>query len=267
MPAVAEAQAWITRALIGAEQHGVPPELVGGTNSWARFAIHARNYEASLMAALSAKFPATAWLAGSETFSAAVRAFLHARPPQRPCIAEYGADFPEFLASFDRARALPYLRAFAELEWAVAQVSIAVDRAPLSWSDLVTVGTERLLEAKVALQDGVRYVRAAWRVDELMKTFLQGAEPERFELDVTDSCIEVRGSRGAVAIEGVEPATFAFRACLAAGRTIESAAGQALGVHAGFDVGDALRRLVHARLAVELHTADEFCIPRRGSVR
>lgn len=261
MPAVAEAQAWIARALLGAEEHGISPVLVGGANPRARFAIHARNYEESLWAVLAAKFPATIWLAGAQMVDAAARAFLRARPPRRPCVAEYGADFPEFLAHFDGARTLPYLRAFAELEWAVGQVSIAVDRAPLAWSVFVAVGVERLLGAQVDLQEGARYVRAAWRIDELMKTFLQGPEPDRFQLAEVDTCIEVRGSRGAVAIERLEPAELAFRSSLAAGRPIEAAAGEALEVDEGFDVGEALRRLVHARLAVELHTSEEVRAP------
>jgi hypothetical protein len=259
---LAEAQAWIARALVGAEEGGTqPPVLVGGPSPYARFEIHARNYEASLRSALASKFPAATWLAGAETVDDAARAFLRARPPQRPCIAEYGADFPEFLAGFGRARALPYLRAFAELEWAVGRASIAVNRAPLSWSAFVAIGTERLLGAKVGLQDGVRYVRAAWRVDELMKTFLQGTEPARFELAEADTCLEVRGSRGAVAIERIERAAFAFRSCLALGGSIEDAGAMALEHDDGFDVGDALGRLVHAELAVELHAADERCDP------
>jgi hypothetical protein len=247
----------MARALVGARQHGVPPVLVGGPSPHARFAIHVRNYEASLAAALASKFPATTWLVGADAVRAAGRAYVQARPPRRPCIAEYGADFPEFLAGFESTRGLAYLPAFAELEWAVGQASIAVERAPLAWSALATVGAERLLAAKLELQDGIRYVRAGWRVDELMTTFLQGNEPEQFELAEADTCIEVRGSRGAIAIERIEPADLAFRSALAAGGSIEDAAGRALAVDGRFDVGGALRRVVHARLVVELSELDE----------
>jgi Putative DNA-binding domain len=261
VPGVVDAQAWIARALIGAEQREAPPALVGGPSPSARFAIHVRNYEASLLAALASKFPATAWLAGAETVRDAARAFLRARPPREPCIAEYGADFPEFLAGFGRAQSLPYLRAFAELEWAVGRASIAADREPVDWSAFVALGAERLLGAKVGLHDGVGYLRAAWRVDELMKTFLQGAEPARFELVEADTCVEVRGSRGVVGIERIELAAFSFRSSLAAGATIDEAAVGALEHDDVFDAGDALKRLVHEKLAVELRASDEVCDP------
>jgi hypothetical protein len=247
----------MARSLVGAQQHGVPPVFVGGPSPRARLAIHARNYEASLAAALASKFPATSWLAGADAVRAAGRAYVQARPPRRPCIAEYGADFPEFLAGFESTRRLAYLPAFAELEWAVGQVSIAVERTPLGWAAVATAGAERLLAARLTLQDGARYLRARFRVDELMKTFLQGNEPERFELAEADTCIEVRGARGAIAIERIEPAELAFRSSLAAGSSIEHAAGKALAVDDGFDVGDALRRVVRARLAVELRTPAE----------
>jgi hypothetical protein len=247
----------MARTIVGTRSHEVPPTFVGGPDPRARFAIHARNYEASLAAALASKFPATTWLAGADAVRAAGRAYVHARPPRRPCIAEYGADFPQFLSGFESTRRLAYLPAFAELEWAVGQVSIAVERAPLPWSALVTVGAERLPAAKLTLQEGARYLRAGFRVDELMKTFLQGNEPELFELAEADTCIEVRGARGTIAIERIEPAELAFRSSLAAGGSIEDAAGNAFAEDDGFDVGNALRRIVHARLAVELRAPDE----------
>jgi hypothetical protein len=222
--------------------------LVGGLEPRNRIAIHVRHYETSLTAALCDKFPAAAWLAGADLVREAARAYVHLRPPSQPCIAEYGADFPPFLAAFGRAPSVPYLESFAALEWAVAQASIAIERAPCSWPELASRGPERLLDSALSLQPGLHYRCSKWRVDELMTTYLTGAEPERFVLAESGTFIEVRGVRGTVRLARLDADAFAFRSALAEGRAIGAAAAAALDCNAGFDSGAALRSLVHAGL-------------------
>lgn len=260
MRSLAELQAGVARTLIAGDGELLGP-LVGGAEPRKRLEIHRRHYVASLTAALRDKFPACAWLAGSARLDAAAQAYVHAHPPQQPCIAEYGADFPRFLAAQDRTGDLPYLESFAALEWAVGRASIAVDYAPVSWREITRIGPERLIDATLALQPGLRYLRSAWRVDELMTTYLRGAEPERFVLAESDAFIEVCGARGTVHLTQLDGATFVFRADLATGRSIGDAAGRALERDPTFDSGAALRLLVQADLVTatavtpEAHTS------------
>jgi hypothetical protein len=235
--------------------------LRGGPDPGARLAIHLRHYSASLAAALCDKFPASAWLAGAEVVREAAEAYARLYPPLQPCIAEYGRDFPRFLARHPRAARLPYLASFAELEWAVSQASIAVDAPPLSWTELAACGAERLVDSTLALQQGVHYVRADWRIDELMQTYLRGVAPERFVLLKTVTPIEVCGARGKFRLMRLDAGTFAFRTALAAGRTVGEAADAALVSDAKFDPGVALRALVEAEL-VSRSAIDEEVLPR-----
>jgi hypothetical protein len=164
----------------------------------------------------------------------------------QPCIAEYGRGFPQFLARQPRAAQLPYLESFAELEWAVGQASIAVDAPPLTWTELTARGAESLVDSSLVLQPGIRHVQADWRIDELMLAYLSGDPPARFVLLDAVAAIEVRGTRGTFRLVRLDAATFAFRAALAAGRTIGEAGDAALTIDAEFDPGDALRALVAA---------------------
>jgi hypothetical protein len=223
-------------------------QLRGGRDPGQRLAIHLRHYATSLAGALCDKFPASAWLIGAEAMREAAQAYARLHPPRQPCIAEYGRDFPQFLSGHPRAARLPYVRSFAELEWAVAQASIAVDAPPLSWTELAACGAEGLIESRLALQPGVHYVRADWRIDELMQTYLSGVAPERFVLVDAATRIEVRGARGTFKLVRLDAATFAFRTSLAAGRTVGEAADAALTLEQGFDPGSALRVLVDAEL-------------------
>jgi hypothetical protein len=233
----------------------VAPVLVGGADPRRRLAIHRRHYKTSLARALRDKFPATAWLVGPDLIAAAASTYVQAHPPCRPCIAEYGADFPAFLANDHRAQRFPYLESFAELEWAVGQVSIAIDYPPATWSEVSRVGADALVDSGVALQPGLRYLRCSWGVDALMKMYLSDTASETFALPETDTCIEVRGARGDLQIRRIDSAAFEFRAALNAGRSIGDAAGAALACCELFDAGAALHQLVDAGLAIGMTTA------------
>ena len=229
--------------------------LAGGTNPRGRLGIHRRNYETSLITALCDKFPATAWLAGADVVAAAAREYIRAHPPSRPCIAEYGGGFPDFLSSYGRAATIPYMQSFAELERAVGDVSIAVDFPPLQWREVANAGPERLLDLNVTLQPGLRYLHSAWGVDELMTMYLEDSQRETFVMSEADTFVEIRGARGALSIARIDPATFAFRAALNSGDSIASAAERALERDATFDAGGDLQRLVLSGLATRLSDA------------
>jgi len=250
MHLLADLQSAFAHAMTTGKAGPVVEHLVGGADPGKRLNIHLRHYEASLATALCEKFEACAWLAGADLVNAAARAYVCAQPPRQPCIAEYGGDFPEFLAQHGRARTMPYLESFAMLEWAVGRVSIAIDYSPLSWSDVGRIGSEHLVDSVLALHPGLRYVRSTWGVDQLMTTYLSGTQPERFVLPESDTFIEVRGARGTVHLARLDGATFTFRRDLAAGRSVGDAAESALELNSTFNPGEALGLLVHAGLVI-----------------
>ena len=257
MLSLSSLQARVAHAVIMGDVEPVAAYLAGGADPRKRLAIHQRHYETSLTRALCDKFPATAWLAGTDIVAAAAREYIRVHPPSRPCIAEYGGDFPEFLSRFGRAAAIPYVKSFAELERAVGDVSIAVDLPPLKWSELVQAGPERLLDLTVTLQPGVRYLHSAWGVDALMTMYLDDSHQETFVMSEVDTFIEIRGARGALSIARIDAATFAFRAALRSGDSIATAADSALERDETFDAGAALQQVVLSGLATQLSGPSE----------
>ena len=189
------------------------------------------------------EFPATAWLSGGRS-SAQRRARSCTRAHRVGRASRNTVRTSRVPGGLRRARALPYLRSFAELERAVGRASIAVDGAPL---DVVGArrrrhraparGARRAAAGRALRARGVAHRRA-------LTTFLRGAEPDVFELDGGRHCIEVRGVARRRLGRARRLATFAFRAALASNGSIGEAAGAALELDAGFDAGDALRRLV-----------------------
>jgi hypothetical protein len=253
MPSLLELQRQVRDAVVADEAIGaLLPLIAGGRDPEARLAIHRHHYQASLARALMEKFPAASWLTGERFAREAAEAFVRQHPPAAPCIAEYGADYPVFLASRAGAERLPYLRVFAELEWHIGQVSIAVDGPPLPIERLTAIEASALADHRLTVQLGLRYCAAAWPVDELIKLHLSNVAPERFAFAPESVHLEIRGARGEFNIERLDAAELQFRSAIASGQTIGIAAERALNGDPTFDPGQALLRLLSAGLVIAI---------------
>src|SRR5262245_56434113 len=74
-----------------------PAIVVDAFDAAERLSIYRNNFLISLGEALKANFPVTLQLVGSGFFEQAARRFVLAHPPRRPCVFEYGAEFPDYL--------------------------------------------------------------------------------------------------------------------------------------------------------------------------
>lgn len=240
MLSLADTQALIRAALVDDASTNVRPILVGGHNPARRLAIHQRQYESSLVAALLGKFPATAWLVGRAFVEHYARVFVHERPPQSPCIAEYGADFPEFVSVQAGSERVPYLRAFAELEWAVGAVSIAVEQTPVGVDRLSNLEATALPDVRLTLQSGLQLLGTDWSVDDLFKMYLTDTAQEEIILEPGPVWLQVRGSRGTFRVDRLGKGDFLFRQAIANGESTGDAAARALERGLNFDPGAAL---------------------------
>src|SRR5438552_48313 len=169
MLTLADIQAGIRDALVNGNATAVAPVLLGGTSPEHRLAIHQRHYVASLTRALVERFPATVWLVGSELVTHAATSFIRERPPSRPCVAEYGDDFPQYLGAHSAAGPLPYLAQFAELEWHLGRLALATDESP-----------------------NVQYIHLDWALDELIGLYLTDTAPGEYVLRQEDVWLEIR---------------------------------------------------------------------------
>jgi len=259
---LSDVQRGIRGALISGGSSGLEAVLVGGGDPAKRLAVHQRHYRVTLTGSLVSRFPATAWLVGSEFVAAAAEAFVCAHPPSRPCIAEYGETFPAFLAGRPSAHSVPYLAQFAALEWHVAHVSLAVEHRPLTAEQIQAMGADALAEASLSLQPGVHYLQADWAIDELFSAYLADEAPEQFVLASGPIGLEVRGAPGDFAINRLDPGELTFRSALALGVPIGAAIHKAMAVEPAFDAMRAVVSLIASGLVTQVHAttqAAEVC--------
>jgi len=240
---LAEIQTRLRDALVSGSNSDVLSSFAGGFAAAPRWRIHQRHYEASLVAALLAKFPATQWLVGTAFIAEAATRFVKQHPPSAPCIAEYGHEFPDFLAANPLARQTPYLRSFSELELHIGQTSIAIDLEPVPITSLAAIDPNSIPALRFGLQPGTRYFRAGWPLDELLKHYLTGDAPDRLVLTPGDLFLEIRGARGEFQFSRLGPDEFTFRQILCRGETVGLAAECALDVNSQFDIGASFGRL------------------------
>src|SRR6516225_9524277 len=240
--------------LIDTHAAGIAPLLIGGRDPGQRLAIHQRHYRSSLVAAIRTKFPATAWLLGMPFLDEAAKQFVRQQPPAAPCIAEYGEEFPRFLSTYLGGARVPFLCSFAELEWHLGQVAIAVDRPALALDAFSALEINTLMDASLMLQAGFRYLHASWPVDDLMKLYLTDTAHSEYRLAPTDVWLEVRGSRGEFQINRLNAAEFVFRKAVLDRQSIGNAAQRALDTNAEFDAGQAFTTLVNGGYVIAITT-------------
>ena len=249
---LADLQQRIRDAVVGDDLRAAAPLLIGGVDATRRLAIHRRHYETSLVAALMGRFPATGWLMGTAMVESAARAFVRAQPPTAPCIAEYGRGFPRFLAEWPGSERVPCLQAFADLDWHLGRLAVAVDLPAVTRDSIAAVPPHRLADTRLTIQAGTHYVEASRPVDELIRLYLADDAPDRIELPEADVWVEVRGARGVFRFARLTPATFAFRVALAGGLSIGDSAERAWAADTSFDPGAALTLLVDAGLVIAI---------------
>jgi hypothetical protein len=112
-----------------------------------RFAVYRNNVAVGLSDALAARFPVIQRLVGEAFFAAMARVFAEAHRPRSPVIAEWGGEFPRFLAGFPPLAAWPYMADVARIELARGVAFHAADAEPVDPAALVAADPERVVLA------------------------------------------------------------------------------------------------------------------------
>lgn len=252
MPTLADLQAEIGRALLGGDA-GIVAEWIAsdGIGPEARLDIYRHHVVTTLTEVLEAAFPVVVRLVDRRFFAYAADAHIRAHPPADPRLTEYGATFPDFLATFEPCRHLAYLPDVARLEWAMQRAAHAPDAAPIDGDALASVPPADLPNARLALHPSVAYVASPWPVDRIWRANQEDAEDAPVDLAAGGAHVEIRRDEdGDVAMRALDPAAHALRAALAGGGTLAEAATAALAVDPALDLAGALADLVSSRILI-----------------
>lgn len=121
MPTLHDYQAAFVGYLRSAAGAAVPPalerEIDAGTGArHAGLAVYRNNVAMRLIDALEAAYPAVLRLVGQDFFRFAATEYIRQHPPRSRTLLSYGDAFAEFIAGFEPAESVPYLKDVARLE-------------------------------------------------------------------------------------------------------------------------------------------------------
>ncbi|HSB42688.1 MAG TPA: DNA-binding domain-containing protein [Methylomirabilota bacterium] len=250
MTSLRELQRDVRRALLGRGDSAATPWVASdGLEAPARLAIYRHHVLTTLTAALQATFPVVCRLVHERFFAYAADRYIRREPPSGPCLFEYGATFPAFLATFPACRSLPYLGDVARLEWALNHALHAPDHVPLDLGALQARTGEVTGESVLGLDPSLSLVASRWPIDRIWHANQPGADTgATVELGAGRAWLEVRRVGEVVGFRNLEAATFAFRRTLAEGRRLGEAVDQAVAADGNFDLAGALGALVREGL-------------------
>lgn len=147
-----------------------------------RATIYRNNVRLSLSAALAVNFPVTRALVGEDYFHQAARRFVRNNLPQRPDMADYGAEFPGFLASLPDLDGYPFIPDVARSERAMIEALLAPHAPALTAEAFTTVAPDGFAELRFVAHPSTRLLRSAYAVADLWAAH-RAANPDLTRLD------------------------------------------------------------------------------------
>lgn len=214
-----------------------------GADATRRFGVYRNNVIVSLIDALADSYTVVAVLVGDEFFRAMAREFARQHPPRSPIMANYGDDFPAFIAGFAPAETLPYLADLALLEWQRVVSWHAADEPSLRASDIESLLSDPIALASTRWQfhPSVALIDSSFAIVSLWSAHQHGSAREieaalnHVDTFQPESALVLRQELD-VLILSMTSAEAAFVRALLARRTLAQAVEDAETGHAKFDL-------------------------------
>ncbi|MDP1647517.1 MAG: DNA-binding domain-containing protein [Rubrivivax sp.] len=225
-----------------------------GSDPTARLAVHRNNVVGSLIDALAETFPVVQQLVGEDFFRAMAGIFVRHAPPRSRVLAQYGQDFPAFIARFEPAQSLPYLADVARLEAARVRAYHAADADPVS-ADAVSLALtsgERMGELRALCHPSVSTLASPHAVVSLWVAHQNDGGVETVDVDAPECAIVLRASLDVVVLRAPDGAA-AFVQALLQGQGLGDAVASAMQVAPHFDLTAALSLLLAHDALTSLH--------------
>lgn len=227
--------------LQGADQALAPIVRDDGMAFDHRLQVYRNNTLVSLTAALKETFAVVCRLVDDRFFGYAAQEYIRGHPPRAPRLAEYGADFGDFLAAFEPVRHLAYLPDVARLEWAVNTAFHAEDAPTLDPARIAALPQERYAALRFDAHPSGRLFESGFPVDRIWQAHQPGGDLERrIELSSGGCRLLIDRHDGDIRFLTLDAAGFALAAALFAGRRLQEAYEAAAVIDEAFDLIAAL---------------------------
>ena len=257
-----ELQMRLRRAILGGDSGEIVAAIQGdGLDPAARVGIYRHHAFATLGDALQSTFPVLCRLVDKRFFAYAAHEYLREHPPHARCLAEYGADFADFLANFTPCEQLPYLADIARFEWALNIAATVREVTALQAEALAAIPPGEAAYVALRLQPSLTYLASPWPIDAIWQANQENEVPP-IDLARGGTSLQIRRAGEAVAWRRLDPGTFEFRTALADGLVLAAAMAAATLKDPAFDLTAAFQHVFNDGLAVAFFVSPEQETPR-----
>ncbi len=249
MPSLLDQQTRFAAALAG------DADIAGGP-----MAVYRNTVSANYRNALGATYRVVQQLVGVPFFNAAADAYALRNPSTCGDLNVYGDRFGDFLEEYPHASELAYLADTARLEWAIDDASRAADVAGTP-QDMLTalsaVSSDRVHAQRFRCHPSCRFLASSYpvlRIWQVHQPTFEGEIAVGFDGGIEH--LLIRREAGAVVIERLSAANFAFLQALDSGSELSDALTRVLAapMDPDFDLGVALRDFMGNGTLVDLRT-------------
>ena len=171
--------------------------------------------------------------------------------PRSPVLIHYGAGFPDFIAGFEPAGALPYLADVARLDSAHWESYHARDAAPVAQSAFASLDPATLANVTFELLPSVRILSSRFPIVAIWRTNTEDAEVQPVDMTIAEDALVARPEM-AVEVRTLPAGAAVFLSALRDGKPLGEAAGTALNAAAGFNLSQNLAGLIAARITARI---------------
>ncbi len=228
-----------------------------GVTSWTqplparRFGVYRNNVSGALVEALAVRYPVVKRLVGEEFFRAMAREYALHNLPRSPVLIYYGADFPDFIAGFEPAGALPYLADVARLDSAHWESYHAKDAIAVPQGAFASLAPATLANVAFEFLPSVRILSSPHPIVAIWRTNTEDAAVQPVDLTLAEDALVARPEM-AVEVRTLPAGAAVFLSALRDGRPLGEAAATALQTAANFNLSQNLAGLIAARITARI---------------
>ncbi len=211
--------------------------LDGGTIPTKRFNVYRNNVALGLINVLADSYPVVKQLVGDKFFTSMARHYIAGNLPKTPVMLQYGAEFPEFITSYEPASRLNYLADLARLEWARNHAYHGRDVTPTAIDSLAQWHEEEIPELVFTLHPTATLIRAAAPIVSIWHAHQQdNPETALANLPANGEAALILRPHLDVLVHPLKPAPFAFTHALFEGQSFAAAVEAGAALDPAFDI-------------------------------
>lgn len=245
-----ELQQQFMAALYDAAEPGPTATIAGnGLAPEARLRIYRHSCNETQIAALRTTYPVVLALVGDAFFDQTAQSYRRAHPSLSGNLQTFGDAFAEYLEVVPGCLSLPYLPDVARLEWLRQRAILAPAAASIDPEALGAATRKTAESLRIVLHPSVHWLDSRHPVLTIWSYALRPAD-ESLVLGNDGESVVLWRDDDEVAMDAVDPASFACITAVAQGLTLGEARSAAQSIDNGFDLDACLESLFAHELVI-----------------